>query len=455
VSNADSSTADTRNESELAPEWQRAFALVEKTVGGRIVRHHRHPRWRPAFDIDVERDGEIVPIHFRGERPQVGLYPIEHECRAFQVLEQEGVLVPHVYAYCDDPAGIVMQRSPGRPNLATAESETERVTVLDEFLGNLVKMHAIDPARFEAVGFTRPANSDALAWGDFPRWQQQYEKTKAGPDPTIAFTIEWLTRNQPRRDEITYVQGDAGQFIFERGHLTAVLDLELSHLGDPANDLGALFCRDLSEPLGPLAPAVQRYAELSGREMDPHVVNWHATRFGICTPMSTARNLYSPNPDEPVQFIGWYHVYARMPIEVMAHEVGIELEDPPIPAPEPQRQAPSFRALDKLLAATRGADDFADYQLATAARVGQYLARAERYGPALESDDLDEAASLLGRRPLNWRESDAELESYVKSAPVEREGEILRYLYRRHQRQISILEPVLKEMQGARVQKFP
>jgi aminoglycoside phosphotransferase (APT) family kinase protein len=439
---------------ELEPVWERAFAFIEDTVGGKIVRHHRHPRWRPAFDVDVDVNGEIVPIHFRGERPQVGMYPIEHECRAFEVLKKEGILVPHVYAYCPEPAGIVMQRVKGRPSLGTAESEAERVGVLDEFLQNLVKMHAIDPAIFEAVGFKRPADANALAWGDFPSWRSQYEKSKLAPDPSIAFTIEWLTRNQPRREETTYVQGDAGQFIFDQGHLTAVLDLELSHLGDPANDLGALFCRDLSEPLGPLAPAIHRYSELSGREMNAHVVNWHAVRFGICTPMSVATRLYKPSPDEPVQFVGWYHVYARMPIELMAHEGGIELEDPPMPEPEPGRQAPGYKALDELLAQTRGANGFADYQIATAARLAQYLQRSECYGPALESDDLDEVAKLLGRRPRDWHEADAELEAFVIDAPVEREPEILRYLFRRHQRQIAILEPVLKEMQGVRVQKF-
>lgn len=454
MGNAGTEKTEQAKQGELAPEWRRAFAFIEESVGGRIVRHHRYPRWRPAFDVDVERDGKIIPVHFRGERPQVGIYPIEHECRAFQVLEKEGVLVPHVYGYCEDPAGIVMERSPGRPNLATAESEDERAAVLDEFLQNLVKMHGIDPAVFEAEGFTRPTQSDALAWGDFPRWQADYERSKMGPDPTIAFTIEWLKRNQPRRSEITFVQGDAGQFIFDKGHLTAVLDLELAHLGDPANDLGALFVRDLSEPLGPLPPAVRRYAELSGREMDPHVVNWHAVRFGICTPMSTATNLYRPNADEPVQFIAWYHVYARMPIEVMALEVGVELEEPPMPEPVSGRQAPAFGALEKLLSVTKGADEYADYQISTAARVAEYLRRSECYGPALESDDLDEAAKLLGHRPRDWRAADAALEQFVTEAPVEQEGEILRYLYRRHQRQISILEPILKEMQGSRVQKF-
>jgi hypothetical protein len=102
----------------------------------------------------------------------------------------------------------------------------------------------------------------------------------------------------------------------------------------------------------------------------------------------------------------------------------------------------------------KGADEYADYQIATAARAAEYLQRSECYGPALESDDLDEAAVLLGHRPNSWHEADAALEVFVKEAPVELEAEILQYLYRRHQRQILILEPVLKEMKGVRVQKY-
>ena len=155
---------------ELAPEWRRAFAFIEETVGGRIVRHHRHPRWRPAFDVDVERDGEIVPVHFRGERPQVGLYPIEHECRAFQVLEQEGVLVPHVYAYCKDPAGIVMERAPGRPSLGTAESESDGCGFeIDRWIapGAVVELEA------DRIGVLR--HHIAAPDGEPIRWRREQE----------------------------------------------------------------------------------------------------------------------------------------------------------------------------------------------------------------------------------------------------------------------------------------
>ena len=52
----------------VAPEWLAGFEWVEQQVGGRVVRAERQPRWRPAWFIDIERDGRVVPLYFRGER---------------------------------------------------------------------------------------------------------------------------------------------------------------------------------------------------------------------------------------------------------------------------------------------------------------------------------------------------------------------------------------------------
>lgn len=48
--------------------WQRAFAWIEKELRGKIVRGERQPCWRPAWFLDLERDGEVVPLYCRGER---------------------------------------------------------------------------------------------------------------------------------------------------------------------------------------------------------------------------------------------------------------------------------------------------------------------------------------------------------------------------------------------------
>ena len=54
------------------------------------------------------------------------------------------------------------------------------------------------------------------------------------------------------------------------------------------------------------------------------------------------------------------------------------------------------------------------YQIATAARVAEYLQRSECYGPALEADDLEEASRLLGSRPRDWREADAQYRGAIR-----------------------------------------
>ena len=43
-------------------------AWTEHTVHGRVVDVRRLPRWRPAWDIDIDIDGHALPLHARGER---------------------------------------------------------------------------------------------------------------------------------------------------------------------------------------------------------------------------------------------------------------------------------------------------------------------------------------------------------------------------------------------------
>ncbi len=73
----------------LDPKWRRAFSWIERRLGGKIV---RQGRWRPAWFIDLERDGETLPICFRGDRGRTD----ETLIRAFhrRVLRQEATLKP-------------------------------------------------------------------------------------------------------------------------------------------------------------------------------------------------------------------------------------------------------------------------------------------------------------------------------------------------------------------------
>ena len=63
----------------LDAAWRRAFAEVERMVGGRVVAAKRQARWRPAWFLDVDCGGETRKVYFRGDRGvgQVAFYDPE------------------------------------------------------------------------------------------------------------------------------------------------------------------------------------------------------------------------------------------------------------------------------------------------------------------------------------------------------------------------------------------
>jgi hypothetical protein len=447
----------TLDRSELSEEWQRAFDFVEAQVGGRVVAAERQARWRPAYFLDVEREGgEIVPVYFRGARGEAdhGVYQLRTECTWLELLEKHGIPVPHVYGFCPDPEGIVMDKAPGRANLATADSEEERRAVIDHYMELLVQIHGLPLDDFVAAGAKRPTTPEALALGDLAAWVGSYRKAKKRPEPLIEFGIDWLERNVPAgRERASFLTGDSGQFLFDGGRVTAVIDVELAYIGDPAADLGGMLNRDLSEPLGDLSYAVRRYEEISGETVDRRVVHYHAVRFGMVTPLATASIVAAPPlVADYVQYLIWYLVYARCPLEIIAHLEGVEIPAAELPTGLETDYSVGHDALRDRLAAFERGDSFKAYQLEAVERLATYLSRADRYGPALEADDLDEAAELLGRRPASGAERDAALEELVAANTGDLDAALLRYFVHRTQRQEFLLQPVAKELEGARMQ---
>lgn len=426
---------------EAVPEpWQRAFAWIEAQLGGRIVRAERQPRWRPAWFLDLERDGAIVPLYFRGDRGQAdhGVYGLEHELGVLRVLEAQGIPVPHVHAFCPEPRGIVMERAPGRANLASAANEAERHAVLDHYMELLARMHAIDVAAFEAIGLARPATAEARSLLDFDVWERAYRKRKQRPEPAIELLIRWVRSQLPReRTRVSFVCADAGQFLFDAGRVTAVIDLELATLGDPAADLGGLRGRDLSEPLGDLARGLRSYERHAGEPVDRLAVDYHTVRFNAVTPMALAHLVVEPLPGvDFVQYRSWWAIWTRTALEVIGARMGVSL-------------APELHAETN---AASGGADFASYESDAARRLALWQERDASMGPALAAEDLDDAATLLGRGFASQGEADAALEARVASTDPARDAALVAHLHRRLLREERVLAPLLRELAGARLQ---
>ncbi len=440
---------------DLTPDWRRAFSWVEKELGGRVSNLRKQGRWRPAYFFDLEREnGERLELYFRGDRGHAEGERVEsvldHEANIYRVQEANGLPVPHVYGVCPDPKGIVMDRLPGDFNLEKVEDTRVKAKILDHYIELLVQMHAIDAAEFEAYGLERREGERVLALGDFDQWVEQYRKAKRRPEPMLEFAVQWIYRNIPSgRTEVTFVQADSGQFLYEGDRVTALLDMETGYLGDPLADLGGLLCRDLGEPLGELAPALRRYAEISGRDVDFDVVRFHGLRFNLCTPLVMAHFVAGAQPEvDHAMYQAWSIVWARAALAGIADLMRLELpEIEPYEVPESHRGAAYeslVHQLGELKAAEEG-DAGRLYDLDRPLRLALALQRADALGPVFDQIEREEIGALVGHSVEDLIEADAELEKLVLDSGPERDAEFLRYFYRRTLRDHELHRPALFE----------
>ena len=144
-----------------------------------------------------------------------------------------GVPAPEVVAELtpDDEIGLgfIMRCVPGSPDPENALSAPP--ALLGEIAAAMARVHALDPAQLPFLPVLEPAAGvEALA--------AQFADS-GGDRPPIALGLAWLRANLPPPAPLTVLHGDLriGNIMVEGGHLSAVLDWELAHLGDAHEDL--------------------------------------------------------------------------------------------------------------------------------------------------------------------------------------------------------------------------
>jgi len=141
----------------------------------------------------------------------------------------------------------VMRRSPGVTGGSVFQAQAGVPADLAETLaGILARLHALPPIP-ELGSLTESLNADVWAQpleqcvkGYLDNWLAMFRREEHLASPAIVGLFGWLLANiPPMRGRPVLLHGDIGfhNFLFERGSLTAVLDWEFGHLGDPAEDL--------------------------------------------------------------------------------------------------------------------------------------------------------------------------------------------------------------------------
>jgi aminoglycoside phosphotransferase (APT) family kinase protein len=212
-------------------------------------------------------------------------HDVGRERRIMDALGPTDVPVPHVAGYCDDAdlngaPFFVMDFVEGPVLRDTAEAEElsleARRHAADELIDGLVAIHAVDP---DAVGLGRLGRKEGYIERQLRRWHGQWEQSKTRELDVVDEVHARLSRNIPDQGPATIVHGDDrldNTIVSEQGDLRAVLDWELSTLGDPLADVGQLVVY-WSRPYGrgptnaegfpEIGELTELYAERSGRDL--------------------------------------------------------------------------------------------------------------------------------------------------------------------------------------------
>lgn len=178
--------------------------------------------------------------------------------------------------------------------------------LLDDLAGALASIHAIDVAR-----------SGLQAVEQLPLLRALHDHL-GQPHPVFELAFRRLRATAPPPGEQTVVHGDfrLGNLLVGPAGLTAALDWELAHVGDPVSDLGWLCVRAwrFDRPdrpaagLGTRAALLDAYTRASGRAVAPETLAWWellaTLRWGIITVQQAFTHLSGATPSLEHAVIG-------------------------------------------------------------------------------------------------------------------------------------------------------
>ncbi len=249
----------------------------------------------PTFKINLGPRSFVLRCRPMGEEGAKSAHAVGREFRVLSALRDSNVPVPEPRLQCEDASVFgsefyLMDYVDGRifwdPTLPSVEAH-ERGRYYEEISRVIAELHQID---YQSIGLSDFGKPQGFLERQLRRWAERYRACESEPNPDMERLLEWLPANIPKEQSTCLTHGDykLDNLIFHptEPRIIAVLDWELSTLGDPLVDL-AYACLgwhiDHTERRGlrgldltalgiPLEPVfVSKYLALTGR---PRITDW-------------------------------------------------------------------------------------------------------------------------------------------------------------------------------------
>lgn len=215
---------------------------IEQFEGGQSNPTFRLTTPSRAYVLRKQPPGELLP----------SAHQVDREYRVMKALADTDVPVPIMYCLCDDASVIgtkfyVMEMVEGRlfsETLLPELTPAERHAIYLDLARVMACLHSVDVDAVGLTEFGRPGNYYERQIG---RWSKQYVASKTDELEAMEVLMDWLPKNIPEQKKTVIVHGDyrLGNTLIHptEPKVVAVLDWELSTLGDGLADLGYL-CQD-------------------------------------------------------------------------------------------------------------------------------------------------------------------------------------------------------------------
>lgn len=270
---------------------------VEGYAGPLTVNQFKGGQSNPTYQL-VTPSRKYVLRKKPGGKLLPSAHAVDREFRVMSALYPTGFPVAKQYALCEDDNVLgamfyVMEMVEGRvlwdgklPELTPAD----RRAVYESKLATLAKLHVTD---YQAIGLGDYGKPGNYFGRQIDRWSKQYKLSETQDIPEMNALLEWLPQTIPPGERTSIVHGDyrLDNLILHvsEPRVIAVLDWELSTLGDPLGDftyylmswmmphdgragLGGLDLKSINIPT--LDETVASYCAQTGRDGIP-ALEWY------------------------------------------------------------------------------------------------------------------------------------------------------------------------------------
>jgi aminoglycoside phosphotransferase len=404
-----------------------------KFAGGRLVA----AGGRDGFTVDVDRGGERLDLFLQlgrqGASFDTSTVNVDKEAQVFRALASSGVPVPKVWGVRSESQALLLERIKGRVWMHPPATPEEQLSVAQDFIRHLATWHRLDPSKLDLPSF-----GPVLSAREHQRRNLEHMRTQAAAvgeiEPMLRITLDFLDKKLPDYEGPTVLlQGDTGpgNLMFENGKVTAVVDWELAHFGDPMDDIAWVTWRATQHTFTHVPDRLREYEALSGHKLDDARIQYYRVNafarlacfgsgpwggFGL-----PAMGVEKPRPAEVAAptdadidraadgsaFV-FTILHRRMRLEalmaVMGLPAGPPQEDLERAPPKDDGQMYEDMLARLQVAVKRTGDKMASNVMKGVARSLKYLKEADRNGALFDAMELEDIAALLGRKPASLKE---------------------------------------------------